>query len=288
MRKNVFILKEKQEFIDQAFKSALPSTSTGVTSSGKLDPFSLYSFPQPIPHEEINDDYPSDQDGDVPVDSVEYPQSLVHLIPNAYDDLQLGSVEGGQADPDQIRYFIRESGTRNGNTCIEDSHGYTYSYQCKNKAGYFTYWFCIKRQWKGTDNCLCSIRIENIEKGADEMTVVRMGSQGHNHDQDFSNIIRKDLNEELKKQAMNYPLRSTNEIIEKVLSENADFQTYFENKSAEIGSGGKHTGLPDKKSMARTVQRARDGIKAPNVSDPEFVFEEQWIKSLFFSGRSNC
>ena len=82
VRKNVFILKEKQEFIDQAFKSAfydksLPSTSTGVTSSGELDPLSLYSFPLPIPHEEINDDYPSDQDGDVPVDSVEYPQSLV-------------------------------------------------------------------------------------------------------------------------------------------------------------------------------------------------------------------
>ena len=118
------------------------------------------------------------------------------------------------------------------------------------------------------------------------MTVVKQGSEGHNHDHDFSNIIRKDLNEELKKQAMNYPDTSTMSIVDKVLSENADFKTYFENKSAEKG-GAQNTGIPFKRSMARTVQRARDGIKAPNVSDPAFILEEKWIESLFFSGRSN-
>ena len=41
---------------------------------------------------------------------------------------------------------------------------------------------------------VCSIRIENFDLGAEEMIVKRMGSKIHNHDQDFSNIIRKDLN----------------------------------------------------------------------------------------------
>ena len=63
--------------------------------------------------------------------------------------------------------------------------------------------------------------------GAEEMIVKRMGSKIHNHDQDFSNIIRKDLNIELKKQATNYPDTNPMVIVEKVLSENVDFQTFF-------------------------------------------------------------
>ena len=54
---------------------------------------------------------------------------------------------------------------------------------------------CIKRQYRGKNNCPATLRVDNIELGEDEMVVKQTGKP-HNHDQNYANIIRKDLNVE--------------------------------------------------------------------------------------------
>jgi len=104
---------------------------------------------------------------------------LLQLIP---DPVQI-SQRTGNDNIDNIIYTIRENGTANGKTCIEDSHGYTYSYQKSTTAkaplfiSKWTYWQCIKRQYKGINNCKCYLKIEKFEEGARNMIVQRQG--GH-------------------------------------------------------------------------------------------------------------
>merc|ERR1711874_373392 len=126
----------------------------------------------------------------------------------------------------------------NGKTVIEDSHGYTYSYQKSSKANAplfisrFTYWQCIKRQYKGKNNCKSYLKIEKIEEGSRNMIVNRQGghdqSRSHNHIPDFAHQLKKDLNEELKNLAINNVNRQTSDIVDTVLQENKDFKTFFE------------------------------------------------------------
>ena len=116
-----------------------------------------------------------DQDGDSasPV-SCEFPSDLLHLLPEPMDDLQLGQ------GADNIRYNIRENGTRKGKDVIEDSHGHTYSYQRKSKGldpPKYTYWLCIKRQGGNTNNCKASLRVEKYHEGQDHMIVKKTRSR---------------------------------------------------------------------------------------------------------------
>ena len=96
------------------------------------------------------------------------------------------------------------------------------------------------------------------------MIVTKQG-QEHNHDQNFANHIRKDIMEEIKRQAVEFFYAKSSAIVDKVLAENEAFGTFF-----ETGSG-----IPQKKSMLRAVQQARESVKPPNVNDPEFVLEER-------------
>ena len=74
-----------------------------------------------------------------------FPLEILDLIP---DPLEISNETGN----DNITYKIRENGTTNGKAVIEDSHGFTYSYQKQSKGTSpipsYTYWQCIKRQWK--------------------------------------------------------------------------------------------------------------------------------------------
>ena len=53
-------------------------------------------------------------------------------------------------------------------------------------------------------------------------------------------------------------------IVDKVLEENEDFRNFYENQSF----------IPKKKSMLRSMQRARQNIKPPTVSSPDFELEK--------------
>ena len=91
-------------------------------------------------------------------------------------------------------------------------------------------------------------------------------------------MIRKDLMEEIKRQAVEFFNAKSGAIVDKVFAENEAFNSFF-----ETGSG-----IPLKKSMLRAVQRAREFVKPPNISDPEFVLSEQWIElPIFFRGEVN-
>ena len=183
--------------------------------------------------------------------------------------------------PKKLTYEIREKGTSRGNPVIEDSRGFTYSYQKsskgKSKPPRYTYWQCIKRQNnavrqknKNKINCKCYLKIEKYEEGARNMIVTRMGDgedHGHNHDQDFGLQIKKNINEELKKEALNHPKAKTADIIKKVLSENGDFNEFYESKSS----------IPLQKSMARCIQRARRHTHFPSIKDLKFVINREYI-----------
>ena len=143
----------------------------------------------------------------------------------------------------------------------------------------FTYWQCIKRQYKATNNCKCYIKIEKFEEGSRNMIVKRQGghdeSHSHNHTPDFAHQLKKDLNEELRRLAVNNFNTKTSDLITKVLEENADFQHFFETNSS----------MPSRKSMMRTVQRARQDLKPPTVRNLDFFVEIQHIKlPNFFRG----
>ena len=68
------------------------------------------------------------------------------------------------------------------------------------------------------------------ELGEERMIVERLGPQ-HNHDQGFWNHIRKDINSELKRMAVDYPKADPMEIVNTVLKENKDFNKFYERKS---------------------------------------------------------
>merc|ERR1711874_797476 len=91
-----------------------------------------------------------------------FPLEILDLIP---DPLQISNETGN----DNITYKIRENGTTHGKACIEDSHGFIYSYQKKSKGTSpipkYTYWQCIKRQYKNKNNCKCYLRIQKYEEG---------------------------------------------------------------------------------------------------------------------------
>ena len=106
------------------------------------------------------------------------------------------------------------------------------------------------------------------------MIVTKQG-QPHNHEQNFANHIRKDLMEEIQKQAIDFYYAKTGAIVEKVLAENEAFGSFYESGSC----------FPQKKSMFRAVQRAREGVRPPNVDDPDFVLEQRGIElANFFRG----
>ena len=85
--------------------------------------------------------------------------------------------------------------------------------------------------------------------------IVTKQKHDHNHDQNYANIIRKDLTDELRHCAVNFPNTKSSIIVDKVLEENEDFRHFFENQSF----------MPKKRSMLRTVQRARKDIRSPTV-----------------------
>ena len=109
-----------------------------------------------------------------------FPLEILDLIP---DPLEISNETGN----DNITYTIRENGTSSGKACIEDSHGYTYSFQKASTAkssmfpSKFTYWQCIKRQNKDPNNCKCYIKIEKFEEGSRNMIVKRQGGHGESH-----------------------------------------------------------------------------------------------------------
>ena len=166
MRHQVTILNDTQELIDQYEKAEPANVAAGSSKSMK--------FMKPAPLETTMDNLPFNQDGDSasPV-GCEFPSELLHLLPDPLDDLQLG-----QGD-DNIRYNIRENGTRNGRAVIEDSRGYTYSFQRQNKGDppKYTYWLCIKRQGGNTNNCKASLRVEKYHEGQDHMIVKKTRSR---------------------------------------------------------------------------------------------------------------
>ena len=199
----------------------------------------------------------------------ELPFDILHLIPPPPTDSEDDSSE------DEIKYTIREAATRKGNSVIEDSRGYTYSYQRKSKGTIdppkYTYWICIKRNWKTKQICNSFLRIEKFEQGENNMIVSRQG-QKHNHEQDFANIMRKQINEQLKIKALNFPKTKSGDIVDEVLKENEEFQKIF-----ETGAG-----LPSKASMKRLVQKTRKHLKPPTVKDPNFDLNITWIIPDFF------
>ena len=145
----------------------------------------------------------------------------------------------------------------------------------KGEKPKYVYFKCIKRQWKNKNNCGARLKITNYELGENGWKVEPLGKP-HNHDQGFWNHIRKDINAELKSMAKNYPKTDPIEVVNTVLKESKDFNNFYERKS------GRST-IPLKSSMKKTVQRARVGIKAPPVTDPEFDFNEiNIILSNFF------
>ena len=236
VKRQVANLESAQEVMDE-YIAAEPAGADAFSSC----------IPEPAPLDE-SIDYPSDIE-DIPV-GCEFPINLLYLIPDPVKDS-----EGDLSNDDIITYSIRETATKSGNSVIEDSHGFTYSYQRQSKGDppKLTYWLCIKRQWKNTDNCTCSLKIKNYHEGQDNMIVTR--KKHHNHEQDFANIIRKDLTDELKRCAVDFPKTKTVIIVDKVLKENADFQSFFENGSTML----------TKKSMTRAVQRARKSLKPPAI-----------------------
>ena len=92
-------------------------------------------------------------------------------------------------------------------------------------------------------------------------------NHSHNHIPDFAHHIKKDINEELRNLAVNNVNRKTTDIVDTVLQENKDFKTFFESNSS----------MPNRKSMMRTIQRARKNLKPPTVSnlDINFVVEKK-------------
>ena len=87
----------------------------------------------------------------------------------------------------------------------------------------YTYWQCIKRQYKKTNNCKASLKIENYEQGERNMIVVRTAghdeNHSHNHGPDYAHQIKKDINEELKRLAVNCINLKTVKLVDRVIKE---------------------------------------------------------------------
>ena len=104
---------------------------------------------------------------------------------------------------------------------------------------------CVSKDKGGNapNNCKATLRIERFHEGQEHMIVTKQG-QPHNHEQNFANHIRKDLMEEIKKQAIDFYYAKTGAIVEKVLAENEAFGSFYESGSC----------FPQKKSKFRAVQ----------------------------------
>ena len=61
--------------------------------------------------------------------------------------------------------------------------------------------------------------------------IVTPKGKPHNHDQGFSNFIRKEVNTELKRMALEFPKTKTNIIVDIVLQKNENFKKFYEQKS---------------------------------------------------------
>ena len=194
----------------------------------------------------------------------EFPQELMDCIPDPNEKVEEIS--------DDIVYSIREGGTANGKSVIECSNGFTYNFQKfskeRQKGPYprYRYFQCIQRRNNSRNNCRAVLRIEKFEEG-DKRMIVKVLGQPHNHDQGFANFIRKDLNDELKKKAVEFPKTKTSFIVDQVLQDNEQFKVFYESKSM----------LPKYNSMKRTVQLARKELRPPTVKDPEFEINLQHI-----------
>ena len=231
---------------------------------------------EPAPFEDENDDFwdLSGDQLDIPID-VDHQMDIVHLIPlNEEDQDDEDAAEDGAEDAeDDIIYNLHDKGSRHGNDVIEDSHGHTYNFwrQGKGKFPKYTSFQCIIRNNKDKANCKCYVKIENFHLGEDGWVVHKMYE--HNHDQNYANILRKEINAALAEMAVNFINTPTNLIVEKVLQENAHYKNFYEN----------HSTMSMKKSMFKLVQRARAAYKAPAVSkDPNFKMDKSWVKQPNF------
>ena len=250
VKHKTFILKARKAIIDEMNLSDPCESNPDV------------SVPTAAPFDMTCDVFEPYREEEAPI-ACEYPQNLMHVLPTLEED-------SDDSDDDTVKFRIRKEGTRAGNPVIEDSHGHTYNYQRTGKSGYCNFQ-CIKRQKNGKNNCCATLRVDNFEGGDEEMKVRQTG-RPHNHDSNYSNMIRKDINFQLKRQSTEYPRTKSSDIVYKVLSENSDFQNYYD-------SSGR---LPKTKSMCRTIQRERRLNAAPIITSLDFEMDIKWIEVANF------
>ena len=138
---------------------------------------------------------------------------------------------------------------------ITDSWGYNYSYWretgSKNKTKHFR---CIKRHGKGKPDCPSILRVINYKE--ENMKVSKTNE--HNHEPDFTLNIKREINNDLKRQCIENTLDDPSKVIENVLTSNVDYKKLYEKGSS-----------PKMSSMKMTIKRhrKRTPTKKPKTFD---------------------
>ena len=162
LSRKVKFLKEQQAIMDEMM---LAEPCSGKNQLNMSLPFDQI---MPAPFNQTVDEFELLEEESTPR-ACEFPQNLLHPVPNPQHDEELGAGENS------IKYSLRKEGTRAVNPVIEDSHGHTYGLKRKNKGkvtrnGPFQ---CIKRKYKGKNNCKNALKIVNFEAGENEMVVYK-------------------------------------------------------------------------------------------------------------------